>query len=282
MGVEAHVVESGALVKLHVFAEDVVISEFHDVDLVVVVIAAAAQEIGVAVKVELISDNFEFADSEAFGPGVDDGAVLVAQNDVGEIEVRRFRGPKLAVFDRNVETERLCETVLREGRGVGLECLTRDDGSVEILDLDLDRRETFDRALRGVVDFRDELERFGEFFAPHGREFVVVKGLREPFIIDRLNVNADIGGTVGEVSARPNVVDVDVGSRFKFDVAIETADAFVGVEKTASGRDVVSYKGGDFGVFTRFEEIGDVKFSRAAVRFDERRAFAVDPESRLR
>ena len=148
--------------------------------------------------------------------------------------------------------------------------------------MDFDRRETFDRALRGVVDFRDELESLGEFFAAHGGEFVVVEGLREPFIIDRLNVNADIGGTVGEVSARPNVVDVDVGSRFKFDVAIEPADAFVGVEKTASGRGVVSYKGGDFGVFTRFEEIGDVKFSRAAMRFDERRAFAVDPESRLR
>ena len=118
MGVEAHVVESGALVGLHVFAEDVVISEFYDVDLVVVVIAAAAQEIGGAVEVELISDDFEFADSEALGPRVDDGAVFVAQNDVGEVEVRLFRGPKLAVFDWNIEAEGVCESVFREGRGV--------------------------------------------------------------------------------------------------------------------------------------------------------------------
>ena len=81
-------------------------------------------------------------------------------------------------------------------------------------------------------------DRFAQL-ALTGRKFVFVIGRGFSVFGRVFDVNADVGGFGVDETARPDVVDVNVGRRFQFDVAIEPAEAFrVGGEPDAV-RDVV-------------------------------------------
>ena len=119
VGMEPHVVESGVLIGRHVRAESVAVGRLDEIDLIVVVVAPSAEEVGLAVENEFVAFDFKFAYAKTFRPAVNRFSGRVFENDVGNIEVRGFGRPQLAVLNWDADAERFGESEFALGEFAG-------------------------------------------------------------------------------------------------------------------------------------------------------------------